>query len=192
METSVSLLQRLRAQNDEVAWRRLDALYRPLITRWLALDQALGADAEDLVQEVMGVLIREIPTFQRERMGSFRRWLRHVTLRRLKNFWRQKRTLPEPLSGREGDSILLQLEDPNSDLSTRWDTEHDQYVLNRMLELIEQDFQPVTWLAFHGVSVNGRSPDEVATELGISTNAVLLAKSRVLKRLREESAGFLG
>src|SRR6185503_7832779 len=61
METSVSLLERLRSSPDEATWRRLDDLYRPLILRWLRRDPKVGAEAEDIVQEVMQVLLRELP-----------------------------------------------------------------------------------------------------------------------------------
>jgi RNA polymerase sigma-70 factor (ECF subfamily) len=39
--------------------------------------------------------------------------------------------------------------------------------------------------------VSGRPPLEVAAELGLSVNAVYLAKSRVLQRLRTELEGLL-
>ena len=48
METSASLLERLRTAPDEAAWRRLDDLYRPLIRRWLLRDPSLGEEAEDV------------------------------------------------------------------------------------------------------------------------------------------------
>jgi Sigma-70, region 4 len=41
-------------------------------------------------------------------------------------------------------------------------------------------------LAFWRVVIDERSPAEVAAELGITANAVRQAKSRVLRRLKEE------
>ena len=38
---------------------------------------------------------------------------------------------------------------------------------------------------------DGAPPAAVAQELGLSINAVLVAKSRVLNRLRQEAEGFL-
>jgi len=38
---------------------------------------------------------------------------------------------------------------------------------------------------------DGQPASDVAQELGISVNAVLIAKSRVLKRLREKPAGLV-
>jgi RNA polymerase sigma-70 factor (ECF subfamily) len=75
--------------------------------------------------------------------------------------------------------------------SQRWDREHDQYGLTGFIELIEPEFEPTTWNPFRGVVIESRKPADVAADLGISPNAVLLAKSRILKRLREESKGLL-
>jgi RNA polymerase sigma-70 factor (ECF subfamily) len=64
-------------------------------------------------------------------------------------------------------------------------------VVRRLMALIEPDFQEVTWQAFRGVMLDGETPAAVAARLGISANAVLLAKSRILARLRQEGQGLL-
>lgn len=191
METSASLLERLRTSPDEAAWRRLDNLYRPLIRRWLLRDTSLGEEVEDVVQEIMSVLIREIPRFQRRRCGSFRRWLRTITAHRLGAFYRSRQNRPRALGGALEDSPLMQLVDANSELGRQWDQEHDRYVLARLLELIEPLFEPTTLSAFRRVAVDGIAPAQAAEELGLSLNAVLIAKSRVLNRLRQEAKGFI-
>jgi DNA-directed RNA polymerase specialized sigma24 family protein len=72
-QTSVSLLDRLRAaQADDPDWLRIEEIYRPLIRRWLGRVPGLGDDSADLTQEVFLVMVREIPTFERRREGSFR------------------------------------------------------------------------------------------------------------------------
>lgn len=191
IDTSVSLLQRLQGGPDEAAWRRLDDLYRPLIRRWLLRDPSLRDEADDLVQDVMAVLVRELPGFRRERSGSFRRWLRVITVHRLQAFWRARQERPRSLDGPAGESVLAQLADPGSELSRRWDQEHDRHVVRRLLELIAADFEPATLQAFRRVMFDDRKPAETAAELHMSVNAVLLAKSRVLSRLRREATGFL-
>ncbi len=192
METSVSLLERLRTQPDDASWKRLDDLYRPLIRYWLhSLDPTLRQDADDLVQEVMTVLVRDLPKFHRERMGSFRRWLRTVTTNKLKEFWRSQRNRPQPLGEASAESVFAQLEAPASNMSQQWDHDHDQHVMKRLLELIEPEFRPTTWQAFRRVFWDEEKPAQVAADLGMTENAVLLAKSRVLKRLRQEAQGLL-
>jgi RNA polymerase sigma-70 factor (ECF subfamily) len=59
-----------------------------------------------------------------------------------------------------------------------------------VLALIERDFSPSTWQAFHRVMA-GEKASAVATELKISVNAVYLAKSSILKRLRLVLHGLL-
>jgi len=70
--TSLSLLDRLRrAGPDSVEWRKLQDIYLPLIRGWLAHVADLRDEAEDLSQEVLVVLFRELPGFERRRDGIF-------------------------------------------------------------------------------------------------------------------------
>jgi RNA polymerase sigma-70 factor (ECF subfamily) len=191
METSVSLLERLRSAPDEAAWRRLDAIYRPLIRRWLLRDPKLGEEAEDIVQDVMHVLVRELPGFQRQRNGSFRRWLRTITAHRVLAHHRARQNRTRALGAALEECPLAQLNDPKSELSLLWDEEHDRYVLRRLLELVEPLFEPTTLAAFRRVVFDEVAAAQVAEELGLSVSAVYLAKSHVLKRLREEAEGLI-
>src|SRR5205814_920513 len=141
-------------------------------------------DADDLVQEVMSVVVRELPGFQHDqRQGAFRCWLRTITVHRLRDFWRGRKYRPEASGDSDLEKRLEQLEDPASGISRLWDQEHDQHVLRRLLELIQLEFSSATWEAFRRVTLDEKRPAEVAAELGTTVNAVLLAKSRVLRRL---------
>jgi len=90
--------------------------------------------------------------------------------------------------GEFSNTILNQLEDPHSELSL-WDQEHDEHVARRLLSLIEKDFSSSTWVAFRG-SFTGEKVSAIAADLGIFVNAVYLAKSGVLRRLRQELQGL--
>jgi RNA polymerase sigma-70 factor (ECF subfamily) len=94
-----------------------------------------------------------------------------------------------------GDSDFLrrldELESPDSPLSRLWDREHDEYVAASLLRRVQGDFAPATWQAFRRQVLDGEPAPRVTEELGVSLNSVLLAKSRVLKRLRQESAGLV-
>ena len=61
---------------------------------------------------------------------------------------------------------------------------------NRM-ELIEPEFAPSTWKSFRLLVLEERPAADVAESLGLSVNAVLIAKSRVLRRLRQEGRGLI-
>lgn len=188
--TSVSLLERLRAEPSDGDWERLHTLYAPLIRRWLAADPGLRGEADDLAQEVMVVVLREVGRFERRRDGSFRKWLRFVAVNRVREHRRAAARRPHPADAAT-DGFLAQLADPASDLSAAWDRDHDKHVFDRLLDAVRPDFAPATWAAFRRFALEGATAAAVAAELGVSENAVLLAKSRVLRRLREEAGGLI-
>jgi RNA polymerase sigma-70 factor (ECF subfamily) len=190
-ETSLSLLERLRLQPDAESWQRLVSLYTPLIQGWLRRHAVPPADAEDLTQEVMTVVVRELPQFTHShRRGAFRSWLRTITVNRLRALWRSRRARPTATGDSDFLKMLDELEDPNSGLSRLWDQQHDQHVARRLMELVQPQFEPATWQAFRRVVLDGVKAAVAAAELNMSVNAVLLAKSRVLSRLRQEMQGL--
>ena len=71
------------------------------------------------------------------------------------------------------------------------ENEYRQQLVARAMRLIQSDFEPVTWEACWQYVALDRRPAEVAADLGLSVNSVYLAKSRVLRRLREELDGLL-
>jgi RNA polymerase sigma-70 factor (ECF subfamily) len=189
--TSVSLLDRLKQPSpDDADWRRLQEIYVPLIRHWIGLVPGLGADAADLTQEVFVVVLREIPRFERQREGSFRAWLRQVTVNRVRTHRKKLRRQPS-LGSDPADGFLDQLADPNGALARQWDREHDRHVFQKLLGLVQRDFNPSTWEAFQRFAIEGRPAAEVARDLGLTENAVLQAKSRILKRLRQEAGHLL-
>jgi RNA polymerase sigma factor (sigma-70 family) len=190
-DTSLSLLQRLRSQPDAESWRRLVDLYTPLIHAWLRRHSVAAADADDLTQEVMAVVVRELPRFEHnQQRGAFRNWLRTITVNRLRVLWRARQSRPIATGDSDFLKMLDELEDSGSGLSQLWDQEHDRHVARRLIDLVEPHFEATTWRAFRCVVLDGRKAADVAGELGISVNAVLLAKSRVLGRLRREMQGL--
>jgi RNA polymerase sigma-70 factor (ECF subfamily) len=189
--TSKSLLQRVQSSADDDSWRRLVELYRPLICGWLRRCHTQEQDADDLAQEVLALLVRELPKFSHSgRTGAFRAWLRSITANRLKTFWRAGRARPAAGAG-DFQQMAEQLADSDSDLSRVWDREHDSHVLRRLLELLEAEFEPATLTAFRRTALDGDAPQQVAEELGLSVAAVYIARSRVLRRLREEAEGLI-
>jgi len=191
-DTPRSLLERLRVLSDPESWRRLVELYSPLLRTWLHRYAVSATDADDVVQEVLAIVVREIPNFHHDlRRGAFRRWLRNIMVNRLREFWRDRGDLRKSPQGITQERFLSQLEDPSSPLNDFWDREHDRQILQRLLTLLEPEFEPTTWQAFRLVAVEERSVGEAAQALGLSPNAVRIAKSRVLKRLRQEAEGLV-
>jgi RNA polymerase sigma factor (sigma-70 family) len=192
VQTSASLLERLRLDGDAGSWQRGVDLYEPLIRGWLRRHNLQHSDLDDLVQDVLGVLVKEISHFQHNgRPGAFRSWLRTITVHCLRRFWRARLYRADAAGGSDWEEHLRQLEDPTSSLSKLWDDEHDRHVLRRLLAMIEPDFQATTWRAFRRVVLDGVPAATVAADLGLSVNALMLAKSRGLQRLRQAAQGLL-
>ena len=189
--TRQSLL--LRAQTgEEQAWKDLTDLYRPLIIGWLNRQGVPAGDLEDLSQDILLSVVKHLPGFQHSgRRGAFRAWLRTIVCNRTTDYWRALDAGTQAQGGSGATAALQQLADPDSDLNRQWDEEHDRYVLNCLLDLVEEEFEPITLKAFRRVALDGASGAEAAEELGMSLAAVYVAKSRVLQRIRREAEGLI-
>jgi RNA polymerase sigma-70 factor (ECF subfamily) len=148
-------------------------------------------DLEDLSQEVLLSVIKHLKSFQHSgQKGAFRSWLRTIVCSRTADYWR---TLDAamPAGGSGATAALQELADPDSELNRQWDEEHDRYVLQCLLDLVEEEFEQSTLQAFRRLALEGVSGAETAQELGLSVAAVYVAKSRVLARIRQEAAGLI-
>jgi len=157
-------------------------LYTPLLFYWARRMGLQSHDAAALVQDVFAVLLKKLPEFRYQRDKSFRSWLRTVT----QNKWRDKCRSKGPAA----DGSLGDFAD-NKPADDFWEAEYQQELIRRALEIMQTDFQPATWKACWELVVSGRPAAAVAAELGLTENAVYLAKARVLRRLRQEFAEIL-
>jgi len=190
-ETRQSLLLRAQA-GQTAAWKDLVDLYRPLIFAWLNRQGVPARDLEDLCQEVLLSVVKHLPSFQHSgHRGAFRSWLRTIVCCRTADYWRALDAETQAKGGSGATAALQEIADPDSALNRQWDEEHDRYVLHCLLDLVEQEFEPVTLLAFRRLALDGVSGAEAAQELGLSVAAVYVAKSRVLARIRQEAEGLI-
>jgi len=191
-ETSHSLLDRARQEQGGDAWRRLVEIYSPLLRIWLCRLQLQPADADDLAQEVLLAVSRDLPGFDHSgRTGAFRSWLRKILFNRVQHYWRSCQFRPVAAGGSSWAEHLDQLADDRSSASREWNLEHDRCVMARLLELVRPSFEPQTWEAFRLQVVEGQRADQVARLLQISVNSAYVARSRVLAALRREAAGLV-
>jgi RNA polymerase sigma-70 factor, ECF subfamily len=190
-DTRQSLL--LRAQSgEENAWKDLTDLYRPLIIAWLNRQGVPAVDLEDLSQDVLMSVVKHLPSFEHSgNRGAFRSWLRTIVCSRTTDYWRATVDSTPASGGSGATAALQQITDPDSNLNRQWDEDHDRYVLGCLLDLVEQEFEPKTLLAFRRLALDGARGAEVAGELGLSVAAVYVAKSRVLQRIRQEAEGLI-
>lgn len=183
--TPLSLLRRLNEPAAQDAWRRLVDLYTPYLYKWACQAGLRDADASDLVQDVLTILVRKLPEFQHDGAGSFRAWLKAVTLNKWRDLYRKRASLANPGPLPRADEIVA------PDESSFTEEEHRRHLVARAMQIMQADFQPTTWKACWAFVVEDRSADDIARELGLTRKAVYVAKARVMRRLRQELAGLL-
>ena len=142
LTTSRSLLDRLRNGTDPQAWHRWLVVYEPWLRKWLARLQP--TDRDDVIQDVLAAVHQKLSGFVHNgRPGAFRAWLKAILVNKTRRFLEKRGQLGERLP-----DWLDNLEDPSSELSRRWDAEHDEQLVRRLLALVRLDFTPRTWEVF--------------------------------------------
>jgi RNA polymerase sigma-70 factor (ECF subfamily) len=188
--TPLSLLERLRA-NDATAWQRMTVLYGPLVRLWCRRANLAVEDVEDVLQEVFAAAAAGLTGFHRDQPGdTFRGWLRGITRNQLLLHFRRNQGRPQAEGGSDALHHLQEIADP---LPAPDDDEQAavSQVYLRALEQVRGEFEPPTWHAFWRTAVEGRTPAELAGELGMTPAAIRQAKSRVLRRLKQEMGELL-
>lgn len=192
MPTSLSLVERVR-HNDAQAWERLVRLYSPLVYTWCRQHGLSAHDAADAMQEVFRAVYRTIGKFRRERPGdSFRGWLWTITRNKTRDHFRAVATRPSPAGGTDAQMRFSELpeEEPPTDPSVAAGDGRNSPFFGA-LELVKAEFEERTWQAFWRATVDEQPTSTIAEDLEMSVNAVRLAKSRVLRRLRSELEGLV-
>ena len=189
--TSESLLFRLQqhANSDEIdqsAWENFVGLYTPLLLHWARKVGLKQPDAADLIQEVLAIVFRRLPDLKYDRQGSFRGWLRTVTLNKYRERRRIK-TLPlvdESASFVEGLASVPQAE-------STWDLDYGRLLLIQAMDKMQCDFEPATWQALLAVMRENLSVEQASKQHNVSPWTIYSARSRLMRRLRDQLDGML-
>ena len=145
-------------------------------------------DAADLVQEVFAVLVQKLPAFvYDDGAKAFCGWLRTILFNKFRD---GRRHTPMPCDIDSNEQALANVPDTTNP-EAFWEAEYRTHLQGLALEAMQTEFQTNTWKACWETVVNDRPAAAVAAELGLSVDSVYAAKSRVLRRLRQELAGLL-
>jgi RNA polymerase sigma-70 factor (ECF subfamily) len=183
--TSLTLLGRVK-QNESDAWNRLVDLYGPMVyfrchRHW----NLRPSDAEHIGQDVFTALARKVGDFQRQRAGSFRKWLRTITDNKCRDLMRG-RWIAEASGGTAAREVLANLPDETDvDGETLADNCARMQVIRQALSAIENEFSERDIGIFWSIAVDDRYRQDVAKDLGVSNNTIYIVYSRVKNRLRE-------
>jgi len=188
--TPLSLLERVRTRDPE-AWCRLVQLYQPLVRAWCTRGGVDATDAEDVAQEVFAAASAALDHFHRDRPGdTFRGWLRAITRNQILLLHRHNCGRTQATGGSDAWQDLQAVADPLPGPGEEESVEVGELYL-RALELVRAEFEELTWRAFWLTVVEDREPAALTQELNMTTNNIRQAKSRVLRRLRQEVGDLL-
>jgi RNA polymerase sigma-70 factor (ECF subfamily) len=178
----------VKAQDPE-AWQRLVRLYGPLVYHWCRSSGLRAEDTADIVQDVFCAVAPGILGFRSEgQPGSFRAWLRTITRNKIHDHFRRKHGRPEAKGGTTAQQQFMDLPQPPEPAELTDPPKAEDGLWRRAVELVRAEFEDRTWQAFWRVAVDGQPPVAVAEELSTTVHAVYKAKSRVLRRVRQELA----
>jgi len=185
--TSITLLERVKGKDAE-AWERLCTVYGPLVYRWARKAGLQDQDAADISQEVFITVAEHMAGFHRDRPGdTFRGWLRVITRNKLGDHIRRRGVQPEAAGGTDAYRKFQNLpETPGEPSEASDDSDDKPDVVHRVLAVIRDEFEEVTWQAFWRAAIEEDAAADIANDLGMTHHAVHQAKYRVLRRLRQE------
>lgn len=190
--TSSNLLSAARRM-DPAAWQELLDRYSWLIFQWCRNARLRAEDAADVVQLVMEQAAASLPRFHKDgKKAAFRRWLRTITRRRIIDFRRADAHEAHAEGGSSAQRRLLAVA-TSEETGSSSDNGAMQGLRIRfwqLLERVEDETEESTWQAFWLTTVEKLTSAEAGAVLGMTANAVRLAKGRVLQRLREAATEF--
>ncbi|QDT36632.1 RNA polymerase sigma factor [Stratiformator vulcanicus] len=175
--TSASLLDKAKTGESD-AWSRLYARYSPLVFKRCRRAGLSTADADCVTQDIFLDLFRRLERFERQRPGSFRRFLRLLTRSRLVDFLRKTASFPKTIG--EADRQLKDDETLQSQHSSDAEARFQQ-----LRQIVKTEFTDRDWAILFRYVAEEQSAAHIAEDLGVSVNVVYLTKARILKRIRE-------
>ena len=187
---STTLLHLVKA-NDAIGWDRLVKLFSPLVYHWCRSRGLDSQAAGDVCQEVFAAVSKSVGGFQRQNSkDTFRGWLWTITINKIRDYARKSKTQPAVVGGTDFHQVLGNVADDVVRSEDEQQTE-SSLLLKTALQLIETDFEPQSVQIFMRSVMDEKTAREISSELGVTVAAVYKAKSRVIKRLRDEMADLL-
>ena len=183
--TTTQVLTNLKQGHDPSAWQEFCKHFTPAI---IDFGRKLGLspeEAEDAAQETLLAFVQAWRQGRYERnKGRLSSWLFGFAKRIILKTHRQRPRERMMGSTTQGDDFWSQVPDDENMMLT-WETQWKRVVLARCLERLREEADPKVFAAFSRYALQEQPVHKVAAQLGMSRNAVYIAKCRMLTRLRE-------
>ena len=190
--TRYTLLSRLEDWDDQDSWKEFFDIYWRLIYAVAVKSGLTESEAQDVVQETIISVAKDIHKFKRDRaLGSFKGWLRNVTRWRIADQLR-KRTRARPADdSKTGDEAprleVAEIPDPAGDgAEAVWEEEWQANLLGAALEKIKHSVKEEHYQIFDLYVVKQWPARKVARALRTNIGLVYLVKYRISALLKKE------
>jgi|GEM_PF-3110719 len=185
--TRVTLLAKLKKEENQQAWLEFENIYRGFIIS-LILRMGINADdAEDISQAVLTKVWQKIEDFEyNQNKGKFHNWLAAMTRNTVKDFFRTKKNF---ITGRDSVEYQEQYvaieEQVLPDIENLAREEWILHITNLAWDNIKGDIYETKREVFKMVSAEIPNK-EIAHKLGISEASVRVYKAEVFEKMRTE------
>jgi RNA polymerase sigma-70 factor (ECF subfamily) len=188
--TRYSLLSRLQNWDDHDSWKDFFDTYWRLIYAVALKSGLTEAEAQDVVQETIISVAKNIQKFKRDRkLGSFKGWLRNLTRWRIADQLRKRtRVAPEEMEAAGDDSAAwdtARIAD-SAEVESVWEDEWRANLMKVALENVRGRVKEEHYQMFDFYMVKQWPVAKVARTLGVSAGQVYLAKFRVGALIKKE------
>jgi RNA polymerase sigma-70 factor (ECF subfamily) len=188
--TTTHVLEQLKTSDEAQAWDKLCDCFRPVVIKF-AMQLGLSViDAEDAAQETMVAFLKAFRSGKYDRdKGRLSHWLFGIAKRVILNL-RGRKPLEHLVADKTTGTSFWDLIEDDHSIRRSWETEWRHMILTRCLEQVRREFDPKVLEAFELHALKGMPVEEVTQRLDVSRNAVYIAKSRILSRLRQLTSEF--
>ena len=189
LATRRSLVERLTNWQDQQHWQEFFETYWRLIYGVARKGGLTDAEAQDVVQETVITVAKNITKYERE-AGSFRGWLLHITRWRIADQFRKRSpaTVQQKTRGGSRGTATIDRIPDGFDIAATWDEEWQRHIFQAALERLKRKVDARHYQIFDCLAVKQWPAAKVAANLGVAIAQVYLVKHRLSAQLKREVA----
>ena len=183
--TRPSLILRARGDEESPAWEELLSYYEPFVSMVLQRMGFRGEDLEDLRQQVFVKLWNGLEKYEKRDAVRFRSWLSSL-IRNAATDWMRRHAKTEKSLSLDEPGAMEQLKLGNvPEVEEQIEEEWRNYLVKVAMERIKEVFTGNAFEVF-ALTLEGKSVEEISSELGLRTDSIYVLRNRVKGRLQRE------
>lgn len=192
LATRASLLERMKNWQDETSWQVFFDTYWKLIHGVARKAGLTEAESQDLVQEVMAAVAKDMPSFKYDpAKGSFKSWLLIKTRWKIVEQFRkrgpQAKDPARPGQTDAGTDLVERIPDPASLVPDAiWEDEWKESLFTAALAKVKPKLDPEKAQIFDFYAIKGWKAEKVAETFHVPVEHVHMTKHRVKEMIEAE------